>query len=196
LDEVFFFNNLRHLLLRCCWCVLLLSPHLPDHGGVEWGGAMASSYNYGEGWGDQIKIKLIHDRGFHASTIYYRRGGMNPTSIEEALRICCGSSTSHGHHVVRPRWYGGKLRQRTHAGREPPSYLLLFLGGNAWRTPAIIGGVTQGVDCVHLCNSRVFVESCKALSSNSWLLKAIDARALLQKLYLPILMKCNCTCRF
>jgi hypothetical protein len=31
---------------------------------------------------------------------------MNPTSIEEALRICCGSSTSHGHQVVHPRWHG------------------------------------------------------------------------------------------
>jgi hypothetical protein len=150
---------------------------------------MACSYSSGEGWGDQITMKLIHDRGFRASTIYCRQGGMNPTSIEEALRICCGSTTSHGHQVVRPRWYGDGRRQRTHAGREPPCYLLLFLGGSAWRTPAIIGGDTQGVDCFLFCISGVFVKSCKALSSNSWLLRAIDARALLQKLYLPILMK-------
>jgi hypothetical protein len=67
--------------------------------------------------------------------------------------------------------------------------LLLFLGGSAWRTPVVIGGDTQGVDCVDFCNSGVFVKSCKVLSPISWWSRAIDARTLLQILYLPILMK-------
>jgi hypothetical protein len=108
--------------------------------------------------------------------------------MEEALRICCGSSTSRVHQVVHPRWYGGGRGQRIFAGREPSSYLLLFLGGSAWRTPAVIGGDAQGVG-VDFCNSRVFMKSCKVLFPINWWSKAIDARTLLQILYLPILMK-------
>jgi hypothetical protein len=111
---------------------------------------------------------------------------MNPTSTVEALRICCESSTSHGHQVVRPRWYGDGQWQRTCAGREPPSYLLLFLGGNASRTPAVIGGVTQGVDRAIFSFSGVLVKSCKALFPIWCLRREIDARALLL----------ICTCQF
>jgi hypothetical protein len=35
---------------------------------------------------------------------------------------------------------------------------LLFLGSNTWRTPAIIGGDTQGLDRVLLFSFRVFIE--------------------------------------
>jgi hypothetical protein len=91
--------------------------------------------------------------------------------------------------VVHPRWYGGGRGQRIFAGREPSSYLLLFLGDSAWRTPAVIGGYTQGVNCVDFYNSGVFVKSCKVLFPISWWSRAIDARTLLQILYMPILMK-------
>jgi hypothetical protein len=67
--------------------------------------------------------------------------------------------------------------------------LLLFLGGSAWRTSAVIGGDTQGVDCVDFCNSAVFVKSCKVIFPISWWSRAIDTRTLLQMLSLPILMK-------
>jgi hypothetical protein len=155
---------------------------------VEWGEASAITCKIRRGRGDLVRYELIHIRGILASTIWSRQDGGSSTSNVEALRICSGSSTSRVHQVVRPRWYGDGRGQRNFAGREPSSCLLLFLGGNAWRTPAVIGGDTQGVVCVDFCNSGVFVKGGRVLFPISWWSRAIDARILLQILYLPILM--------
>jgi hypothetical protein len=65
-----FFNKRLLVLLWCGCCLLLFSPLLLGHGGVEGGRTPTTSCSTGEGRGDQDKFKLIHDQGFHASTIY------------------------------------------------------------------------------------------------------------------------------
>jgi hypothetical protein len=184
-----FFNKRLWVLLWCGCCLLLFPPLLPVHGGVDRDGMSATSCSAGGDRGDLQKYELIHARGNLATMIWCRQSGTISTSDKDALRICCGSSTSHGHQLVCPRWHGNGRRQRTFAGRELTSYSLLFLGCNVWRTLAINDGDTRGLDCLNLYIFRVFVKICRALSPNSWFLKARDARALLQNLYLPILME-------
>jgi hypothetical protein len=109
------------------------------------------------------------------------------TSNEEALlRIRHDSSTFPRHQVVRPRWLGDGQRQRFFAEREPSSNLLSFLSGDAWRTPVISGGDTQGPDCLVVFCSRMIVRIWKPLYSNCWFLRMRLARVFLQ----------NCTCHF
>jgi hypothetical protein len=156
---------------------------------MEWGETPATSCMIRGGRGDPVRLELIHDRGILASTIWCRQGGAYSTSIAEALRFCCGSSTSQRHQVIRSRWLGDGRRQRIHAGREPSSCLLSILGGDAWRTPASSGGDTCGLDCFDSVSCKVFFVNCNPLSSNSKVLRASSARGSLQIVYLPLLME-------
>jgi hypothetical protein len=108
---------------------------------MDKGGAPTNSYRMGEDRGDIIESELIHDRGKTASTILCRQGGMISTSRMEALiRFRCGCSKSLSHEVMCSPWLRGGPWQRIVVGRELPSSKLLFLDGDAWRTPARSGG--------------------------------------------------------
>jgi hypothetical protein len=97
-----------------------------------------------------------------------------PAALEEIgeCKRSHGSSTFPRHQVVRPRWLGDGQRQWFFAGKELSSILLLILSGDDWRTRAISGGDTQGLDCFLIFCSRAFVRIWKAIFSNSWFLGA------------------------
>jgi hypothetical protein len=161
--------------------LLLLFPPA-SHGGVEreWLPAMLC----GETWvgGLLLQVELIHAEGITASMILCRQGGVISTSASEALHSSRGGSTTPCHQVVCPRWLGDGLRLRNFVGREPLSTLFLFLGGNAWRTPASGGGGTQGLDCLESLCSKVFSVKSKALSSNTRFLRESVARAFVKNI--------------
>jgi hypothetical protein len=117
--------------------LLILSP---GHGGAEEGWQTASSCGIGGDRGDQVESELIQAGGILASAILCRQDGGIATSDKEAIfesaveaRHCLATKWS------RPWWLGDVQPQRIIAGREPMSYLLSFLGGDAWRTPASCG---------------------------------------------------------
>jgi hypothetical protein len=141
---------------------------------------LVSSCISGEGWGHQIKIKLIYDRGFHASSICRSQGGMNSTSTVEAFHLRCGCSKLSGHEVICSPWLESGPQRQINAGRRLPSNWPLFLGGDAWRTPAMCGGGTEGLDCFISFSSRVLCVKSKVLSSNSRFSRASDARTFVQ----------------
>jgi hypothetical protein len=60
---------------------------------------------------------------------------------------------------------------------------LLFLGGDAWRTPPSSGGDTPGLDCFDLVCCKEFLKKCKPLSSNNRFLRTSIVRGLLQNVY-------------
>ncbi|XP_047085458.1 uncharacterized protein LOC124696841 [Lolium rigidum] len=106
--------------------------------------------------------------GLLASAILGRKGGLLSTTSrwEAHLRPGCWSSALRLPQVVRPRWIRGGQRRRICAGKGRSSILVLFLGGDAWRTPASGGGGIQGLDCFSSFCSQVFYVKRQALSSN------------------------------
>jgi hypothetical protein len=130
--------------------------------------------------------ELSHAGGGLATAIFCRHGGDASTSdVEALLRIRLWSSTSLRHQVVRPRWLGGGQRLWFVAGRGFSSYLPLFLGGDALRTPAMCGGGTKGLDCFSFFCSRVFFAIMEALTSFSSVLCESVVKGPLCNLYLP-----------
>jgi hypothetical protein len=92
--------------------------------------------------------ELNHACGILADAILCRQGGMSTTSDAEAnLRITRWSTTPLRHQVICPWWLGGGQRRWFFVGRGHSSILVLFLGGDAWRTPARSGGDALGFDC-------------------------------------------------
>jgi hypothetical protein len=163
--------------LSCCCCSNSNGPCLPSvsscHGGGEDvdGSAVA-----------QLDLPQLLPTGCYGSwipraehiasrfdaVIFGRCGGPISTSIMEAsLSSAAEARRSLATKWFRPRWLDDGRWQKICAGREPSSFLLQFLGGDARRTPAVGGGETLGLDCflVHLC--RVFFVKCEPLFSNS-----------------------------
>jgi hypothetical protein len=125
--------------------------------------------------------ELNHAVGILATAIFCRHGGKSSTSDAEALhRIRRRSSVPLRHQVVRPRWLGGDRRLWFFVGRGCSSSLPLILGGDAFRTPAICGGGTQGLDRFSYLCPRVFFTIWKALSSICWFFRASFVWAFLQ----------------
>jgi hypothetical protein len=175
----------KRLLLRFGGGVLLLLLSLSGLGGAEgdWKPAVYSC-KIGGGWGDPHKIVLIQARGGLASAISCRHGGNTETSDEEAS---FSSAVEARRHLAtkwsRPRWLDDGRWQKIYAGREPTSYLLLFLGGDAWRTPPSGGRDTQVLDCFVQIRCRVFFVKCKPLSSNTRFLERVLYKGLSVKFY-------------
>jgi hypothetical protein len=129
---------------------------------------------------------LIQARGSSASAISCQHGGNTVTSdVEASFSSAAESRRRLATKWSRPRWLDDGRWQKTHAGREPTSCLLLFLGGDAWRTPAFGGRDTQVLDCFVQIRCRVFFVKCKPLSSNTRFLERVLYKGLFVKL---------CTC--
>jgi hypothetical protein len=123
--------------------------------------------------GDGEEIELIQADGITAMAIYRQQGGGTETSVLEALDISTAEARrSLAIKWCSPRWLGDGRWQRFLAGREPTSCLFLFLGGDAWRTPAFGGGGTPVLDCFGSIRCRVFFIICKPLSSNTRFVRA------------------------
>jgi hypothetical protein len=133
-------------------------------------------------------IELNHAVGFITTAILCRQIGNLSTSKTEAS-FCASfwSSTLHCHQVVRPRWLRGGQRWWCIAGRGYSSFLVLFLGGDAWRTPATCGRGTSGLDCFFIFSPRVWFVKVQALSSNFLVLRARVVKGSSCNLYLPCL---------
>jgi hypothetical protein len=101
--------------------------------------------------------------------------------LEALQHLSCWSSARCCYQVVRPRWLQGVQQRRIFAGLGCSGICALFLGGDAWRTPATCGGDAQGLDCVFIFSSRVFSERWQALSSNYWFFRASDVKGLVCK---------------
>jgi hypothetical protein len=164
---------------RCLLCsagiLLMLILPLSALGGAEgcWN-LPADSYKNGGDRGDPLLPVLIQARGRCASAISCRHGGNSATSTLEAP---CSFATEARRRLAtkwsRPWWLDDSRWQKILAGRECTSCLLLFLGGNAWRTSTSGGRDTQILDCFDLLFSRVFSVKCKLLSSNSGFLERV-----------------------
>jgi hypothetical protein len=128
-------------------------------------------------------VELNHADGLLAFAIFCQHGGISPTSCVEALPPSGWSSAIGFHPVVCPRWFHGIQWRRSFVGFGCSSLCAQFLGGVALRMPTAGGGDAQGPDCVSSICSRVFSVILEDLSSNSWLLRARDAKG-------PL---CNCT---
>jgi hypothetical protein len=148
-----------------------------SHGGLARDWTPASTCGDG-GVGDIIE--LIYDGGKTASATLCRQGGDIQTSTVEAFHLRCGCSKLPGHEVMRSPWLGSGPRRQINVGRGLPSSWPLFLGGNAWRTPAKCGGGTEGLDCFRSSSSRVLCVKSRVLSSNSRFPRARDARTFVE----------------
>jgi hypothetical protein len=137
---------------------------------------LAVTYGDGADGGYHNIYELISDEGLLAFAISCRHGGEIQTSTAEALHLRCGCSKLPGHEVMRSPWPGSGPRRQINSGRGLPSSWPLFLGGDAWRTPAGSGGDTEGLDCITSFSSRVFLVKSEGLSSNSRFSRASDAR--------------------
>jgi hypothetical protein len=157
--------------------LLLLLHSQADHGGLARDWTPASTCGDG-GVGDIIE--LIYDGGKTASATLCRQGGDIQTSTVEAFHLRCGCSKLPGHEVMRSPWLGSGPRRQINVGRGLPSSWPLFLGGNAWRTPAKCGGGTDGLDCFRSSSSRVLCVKSRVLSSNSRFPRARDARTFVE----------------
>jgi hypothetical protein len=104
--------------------------------------------------------------------IFGRHGGPSSTSSSEASLPSCWSSASRFHQVVCPRWSTGVQRRRIFAGVGCSSICALFLGGNAWGTPASGGGASQGPGRFSFYCLGVLVVKCEGLFSNIRFLRA------------------------
>jgi hypothetical protein len=132
-EEDFF--NKQPLLWRGDGLRQLLLP-LSGHGGSDRSWNLLRLCDNGEGTGDSTSPELNHADGIFASAILCHKDGEYSTSSAAASRTSRWSSMDPCCQVVRPRWLGNDQRLQFFAGREPASALLLFLGGNACRTPA------------------------------------------------------------
>jgi hypothetical protein len=119
-------------------------------------------------------------RGLLASAIHGRHGGLESTTsdLEALLLPSCWSSAFCCCQVVRPRQLQGVQQRRILAGLGRSGICALFLGGNAWGTPATRGGDIQGLDCFSIFSPRVFSVRWLALSSNIWFFRASDVKGL------------------
>jgi hypothetical protein len=179
----------KRLLLQSIGDLLLLPLSLSGLGGVNeiWRPAVISCW-IGAVRGRNLVSLVFKARGSSASAISGRHGGITATSIEEAF--FSSAAEARRRFATKwscPRWLNAGCWQKICAGREPTSYLLLFLGDNAWRTPASRGRDTQALHCFDLLICRVFFVKCKPLSSNS--------RFLVRVLYKGFFAKL-CTCHF
>jgi hypothetical protein len=136
------------------------------------------------------ETELIQADGIFASAINRQQGGRIVTPMMEALDL----STVEARRSLttkwsRPRWLGDGHWQMFHAGREPTSCLLLFLGSDAWRTPVSSGRDTLSLIALVQLDVGYFFTICEPLSSNTRFVRTSVARGLLQNVYTPLLMK-------
>jgi hypothetical protein len=179
-----FFNKWWFSLPRCGGCLLLLP--FSGHGGAEGVWESAPPCWIGEDWGDPSDHELIQASGISALAISRRHGGGISTSVEEAFVDPAAEARRHlAAKWFRPRWPDDGRWQKVHVGREPASYLLSFLGGDAWRTPTFCGGGTLVLDCLVFVSFRVFFVICKPLSSNTRFLERVLQVDFCKILYLP-----------
>jgi hypothetical protein len=171
--------NKRISLWRCGFLMLGFFS-LPGHGGLEMVWSPVLTCSKGRDGGFFQVLELNHDEGIFASAILCRHGGSMSTSSEEALLPRRGCSKLPSLEVMCSPWLGGGPRRRSNAGRGLPSSWPLFLGGDAWRTPAIGGGDTQGRNRFSFPCCRVFFVKSEGLSSNTRLARASDARTSVQ----------------
>jgi hypothetical protein len=75
--------------------------------------------------------------------------------------------------------HGGGLRPRVFTGRGLPSSRLLFLGSDAWRSPANGAGGAQELHCKNFFGFRVLFVKRKALSLDRIFPRASCARSFL-----------------
>ena len=88
-----------------------------------------------------------HAIDFGVIAIFSRYGGMNSTSVWEALIWMLGwGSTTLRRQVVRPRCRSSCRLSSSFVGARRSSLLASVLGGDAWRILARCGGDTQGPD--------------------------------------------------
>jgi hypothetical protein len=107
-------------------------------------------------------LRAEHIASMIGDVISGRYGGPNSTSfVEASLSSAAEARRRLATKWFRPRWLDDGRLQEFCAGREPSSFLLSFLGGDAWRTPADGGGGTLVSDFFldHLC--RVFFVKCE-----------------------------------
>jgi hypothetical protein len=172
------FFNKREFILLWNWSLLFLLPLPTRHGGCGDEVVVAVCCSKG---GDGGEIELIQADGITAMAIYRQQGGGTATSVLEALDISTAEARrSLAIKWYSPQWLGDGSWQRFLAEREPTSCLFLFLGGDAWRTPAFGSGGTPVLDCFGSIRCRVFFTICKPLSSNTRFVRASVVRDLLQ----------------
>jgi hypothetical protein len=181
--------------LSCCCCSISCSPLTPFvllcHGGGEDsdGSAVAQMdllQPLPAGCYGSLILRAEHIASRIGAVIFGRYGGPNLTSIVEAsLSSAAEARRRLATKWFRPRWLDDGRWQEICAGREPSSFLLSFLGGDAWRTPVVGGGGTLVSDCflVHLC--RVFFVKCEPLFLNY--------RFFVRVMYKALSVK-SCTC--
>jgi hypothetical protein len=159
--EAFLNKRCLFLLWSCQFLLQLLSP-LAGCGGVERGLKLMTCCSNRVGGGALV---LIYVGGELASMTLCQHGGGFPTSREGALvRSSCGCSKLLGREVIHSPWFGGGPQLHIIAGRGLPSSRSLFLGGNAWRTPASGEEDAQRLICKIFFGSRVFCIKRMALS--------------------------------
>jgi hypothetical protein len=105
--------------------------------------------------GRSQEVVLIHAVGSRATAILRRQDDIFSISYTEAYHLRRGCSMLYGHEVMRSPWPGSGPRWQINAGRGLLSSWSLFLGGDAWGTPARSGRGAQGLDCFRSSSSRV-----------------------------------------
>jgi hypothetical protein len=179
----------KRLLLQSIGDLLLLPLSLSGLGGVNeiWRTTVFSCWIEAVR-GHNLVSLVFKARGSTASANSCWNGGITATSVEEAF--FSSAAEARRRFATKwscPRWLNAGRWQNISAGREPTSYLLLFLGGNAWRTPASRGRDTQALHCFDRLFCRVFFVKCKPLPSNIRFLVRVLYKGLSAKL---------CTCHF
>jgi hypothetical protein len=185
---LFFSNKWRFLLLWIYQIMLLLLPFpLTGRGGMERGASLATICSDGGG-GGVIKLNYVGHSCLH--DFLCRHGGVLATSGEEALlRSRSGRSKRPSGEVIHSTQLGGGPRQKIVIGRGLPSSWSLFLGGDAWRTPARCGGDARGLHCWNILYPRVLCVKRKPLSLDRRFSRDRTVRAFLHNVSAMILME-------